>query len=135
MGQDKIIQLERRVADLERLVKQLLAPKSKARLVAEPRLDIYLFTLTSTLTSGVAATADIRTIDDSELFTDDVPINDPLGHFEGLTSGYRGWCLAWEGEYYALGPYVTQVRWDDPDLEYSRDGSTTWINIDTAEDC
>jgi len=71
--------------------------------------------------------------DDAEIETSSV--RDPLGHFNGLTSGYRGICAKQGGNYYALGPYVTAVRWDDPDLEFSRDNATTWINVDTAEDC
>lgn len=94
----------------------------------------YLFTLTGTITGGGGAATIRNMADDTEIATGQT-VNDPLGHFEGLTAGYRGICFLQNGEYYALGPYVTQVRWDDPDLEYSRDDGTTWINIDTAEDC
>lgn len=31
--------------------------------------------------------------------------------------------------------FVTDIRWDDPVLEYSKDNGANWINIDTAEEC
>ena len=93
-----------------------------------------LFTLTGTVASGTG-TATIRNLADTTDVATGATLNDPLGHFDGLTSGYRGFCFLDSGSYYAIGPYVTKVRWDDPDLEYSRDNATTWINIDTAEDC
>lgn len=38
------------------------------------------------------------------------------------------------GFWLAEHPGVVDVQWDDPDLEFTRDGST-WINIDTPEEC
>lgn len=94
----------------------------------------YLFTLTGTISSGIG-TATIRNLDDSADIATGVSLKDPLGHFDGLTSGYRGFCFSAGGIYYALGPYVTKVRWDDPDLEYSRGYAAAWLPIDTAEAC
>lgn len=94
----------------------------------------FLFTLTEAISSG-SGSATIRDITDSEEIETGATLYDPLGHFDGLTSGYRGFCFASGAAYYALGPYVTKVRWEDPVLEYSRDGASTWLNIDTAEDC
>ena len=93
----------------------------------------YLFTLTGTISAG-AGTATIRNLPDTTEIATGVSLKDPLGHFAGLTSGYRGFCVKQGGIYYAIGPYVVNVRWDDPDLEQTRDG-TTYTNIDTAEDC
>ncbi len=94
---------------------------------------MYLFTLTGTISAG-AGTATIRNLPDTTEIATGVSLKDPLGHFAGLTSGYRGFCVKQGGIYYAIGPYVVNVRWDDPDLEQTRDG-TTYTNIDTAEDC
>lgn len=94
---------------------------------------MYLFTLTGTISSG-AGTATIRNLPDTTEIATGVSLKDPLGHFDGLTSGYRGFCVKQGGIYYAIGPYVVNVRWDDPNLEQTRDG-TTYTNIDTAEDC
>lgn len=94
---------------------------------------MYLFTLTGTISAG-AGTATIRNLPDTTEIATGVSLKDPLGHFNGLTSGYRGFCVKQGGIYYAIGPYVVNVRWDDPDLEQTRDG-TTYTNIDTAEDC
>lgn len=94
----------------------------------------YLFTLTGTITGGGGAATIRNLADDTEIATGQT-VNDPLGHFEGLTSGYRGICFKQDGEYYALGPYVTKVRWQDPDLQYSRNDGSLWFTIDTAQDC
>jgi hypothetical protein len=94
----------------------------------------YLFTLTGAMSSGTG-TATIRNMaDDTEIETG-ATIEDTLSFFDGLASGRRGICIKQDGAYYAIGPYVTDVQWDDPDLEYSKDGGTNWTNIDTAEDC
>lgn len=95
---------------------------------------LYLFTLTGTIASGTGV-ATIRNLADTSEIATSQNVKDPLGHFDGLTSGYRGFCTKQGSDYYALGPYVTKVRWADPVVEYSRNNSTTWINIDTAEDC
>ncbi|MCA9130695.1 MAG: hypothetical protein KDB22_26590 [Planctomycetales bacterium] len=96
--------------------------------------SIYLFTLTATITSG-SGTGTIRNLsDDTEIATGQT-IEDPLGHFTGLTSGYRGYCVKNGANYVALSPYVTDVDWTDPNLRYYRDDGTTAIPIDTAEDC
>ncbi|QDV26943.1 hypothetical protein [Aureliella helgolandensis] len=94
----------------------------------------YLFTLTSAMSSGYG-TATIRSISDSEEIETGASVVDTLGLFDGLASGKRGICIKSGEAYYAIGPYVTAVRWDDPDLEQSKDGGDTWENIDTAEDC
>lgn len=94
----------------------------------------YLFTLTGTVASG-SGTATIRDVTDSTEIATGATLKDLLGHFDGLTSGYRGFCFKKGSLYYALGPYTTKVRWSSPNLEYSRDNASTWLNIDTAEDC
>ena len=38
------------------------------------------------------------------------------------------------GDWYAVHPGIINVRWDDPDLEQTLDGSI-YTNIDTAVDC
>ena len=38
------------------------------------------------------------------------------------------------GDWYAVHPGVTDVRWVDPDLQQTRNGSS-YTNIDTAVDC
>ena len=97
-------------------------------------LRVYLYTLTAAMGSG-SGTATIRTLaDDTEIATSQTVV-DTLGLFNGLAVGQRGICVKSGGDYYAIGPYVTKVRWDDPDLEYTKDNDTTWVNIDTAEDC
>jgi len=93
----------------------------------------YLYTLTGTI-SGGTGTATIRNLaDDTEIETG-ATLKDPLGHFAGLTSGYRGMCVKEGDDYYALGPYVVGVAWVDPTLRQTKDG-TTYTTIDTAEDC
>jgi len=96
--------------------------------------QLYLFTLTGTIASGSGAATIRNLADDAEIATG-ASLKDPLGHFDGLTSGYRGFCVADGGFYYALGPYVTHVLWNSPDLEYSRDGNVTQLPVDTAEPC
>ena len=95
---------------------------------------IRLFTLTGTIASGTGLATIRNLADDTEIGTG-LNVLDPLGHFDGLTSGYRGFCVKDGSDYVALGPYATTVNWNDPDLRYSRDGGTTWLAIDTAEDC
>lgn len=133
--QRQIDQLLARVRELER---QAEAPQyisgSWVRAKRGGGDNHFLFTLTGTIASG-SGLATIRELADDADVETGVSLRDPLGHFDGLTSGHRGYCFLSNGEYYALGPYVTRVRWDDPDLEYSRDNATTWTNIDTAEDC
>ena len=94
----------------------------------------YLFTLTATMASGSGACTIRNMADDAEIATSQTVV-DTLGFFDGLASGQRGICIRQGGVYYAIGPYVTSVRWDDPDLEYSKDDATTWVTIDTAEEC
>lgn len=97
-------------------------------------VQFFLFTLTTAFTT-TTATATIRNLDDDEEIATGVTLRDPLGHFNGLASGKRGFCFKQDQKYYAVTPWTAKVRWNDPDLEYSKDGGTTWINIDTAEDC
>lgn len=94
----------------------------------------YLFTLTGAISSG-SGTATIRNMADDEEIATSQTVVDTLGFFDGLASGRRGICVRQAGVYYAIGPYVTDIRWDDPDLESSKDGGSNWDNIDTAEDC
>lgn len=94
----------------------------------------YLFTLTTTITAGTG-TATIRNLEDTAEIEAGQTLIGPLGHFNGMVSGKRGVCIKRGDDYYALTPWVTSVRWDSPDLEYSRDAGATWINIDTAEAC
>ncbi|QDV26962.1 hypothetical protein [Aureliella helgolandensis] len=94
----------------------------------------YLFTLTAAMSSGYG-TATIRTMSDAEEIETGAVVAGTLGLFDGLAIGQRGICIKSGANYYAIGPYVTQVRWDDPDLEYTKDDGTNWTNIDTAEDC
>lgn len=97
-------------------------------------VNLFLYTLTSAMSAG-SGTATIRNMaDDTQIATSQTVV-DTLGFFNGLAIGQRGICVNSGGTYYAIGPYVTKVRWDDPDLEYTKDNDTTWVNIDTAEDC
>jgi hypothetical protein len=94
----------------------------------------YLYTLTAAMSSGTG-TATIRNMaDDTEIETG-ASVVDTLSFFDGLAIGRRGICIKSGSTYYAIAPYVTDVQWDDPDLEYSKDGGSNWTNIDTAEDC
>ena len=93
----------------------------------------YLFTLTGTISSGSGAATIRNLADDSDIAT--ATVKDPLGHFDGLTSGYRGYCFAAGGNYYAIGPYVIDVRYVlDTALEQSRKPGT-YTNIETPEEC
>ena len=94
----------------------------------------YLFTLTGAMSAGTGA-ATIRNMADTDEIETGATVVDTLGLFDGLASGKRGICIKEESAYYAIGPYVTRVRWDDPDLEFTKDGGDSWENIDTAEDC
>lgn len=96
--------------------------------------EFYLYTLTNSMASGGAA-AEIRTMDDLTQISASATVKDTLGHFDGLPAGHRGICLKSGGFYYAVAPYVCRVRWDSPDLEYTRDDGTNWTLIDTAEVC
>lgn len=93
----------------------------------------YLFTLTGTISAGAGA-ATIRDMPDATEIETGASVKDPLGHFNGLISGYRGICIKQGGLYYAIGPYVIDVRWNDPVLEQSKKPST-YTTIDTAEAC
>lgn len=94
----------------------------------------YLYTLTAAF-SGGTGTATIRNLaDDTEIATSQTVV-DTLGHYDGLPIGGRGICIEAAGSYYALTPFVSDVRWNDPDLEQSKDGGTTYTNIDTTEEC
>ncbi|QDV23425.1 hypothetical protein [Aureliella helgolandensis] len=93
----------------------------------------YLYTLTAAMSSG-SGTATIRNMADDEEIETGAIVVDTLGMFDGLAIGQRGICIKSGEAYYSIGPYVTRVRWADPDLEYTKDG-TNWTNIDTAEDC
>lgn len=93
----------------------------------------FLFTLTGTMSGGSGAATIRNMADDTEIETGASVIG-PLGHFDGLTSGYRGICIKQGGEYYAIGPYVVNVRWVDPVLEQTKDG-TNYTTIDTAVNC
>lgn len=94
----------------------------------------YLYTLTGGSMSGSSQTATIRNMaDDTEIDTSQ-PVVNTLSQFTGLANGARGVCIRQGGTYYAIGPYVVDVRWDSPDLEQTKDG-TTYTNIDTAETC
>ncbi|HBE69155.1 MAG TPA: hypothetical protein DDW52_13475 [Planctomycetaceae bacterium] len=94
----------------------------------------YLYTLTSPM-SGGSGTAEIRDMLDGSQVSASESVRDTLGQFDGLPTGARGICIAQGGDYFAIGPYVTGVRWNDPNLEYSKDGGSSHTNIDTAEDC
>lgn len=95
--------------------------------------DHYLYTLTSAVSAG-SGTATIRNMADATEIATGQTVNDPLGHMDGLAIGRRGVCIKVNNAYYAITPYVVDVRWVDPDLEQSKDG-TNYTNIDTAEDC
>lgn len=95
--------------------------------------SLYLFTLTGTVSSGSGA-ATIRNMADNEEIESGATVIDPLGHMDGLTSGHRGICVQAGSAYYAITPYVVDVRWSDPKLEQTKNGST-YTTIDTAEDC
>lgn len=94
----------------------------------------FLFTLTGTISGGAGA-ATIRNMPDTAEIDTGASVKDPLGHFSGLVAGYRGVCVKEAGEYYALGPYVIDVRYvHDTALEQSRK-SGTYTNIETPEVC
>ena len=94
----------------------------------------FLFTLTGAMSAGEGE-ATIRNMADSAEIATGVSVKDPLGLFEGLASGRRGICVLDGSEYYAIGPYVTRVRWWTRNLESSHDGGATWDKIDTGEPC
>ena len=94
----------------------------------------YLYTLTADM-SGGSGTATIRTIDDATLIGTGKTVVSTLGFFDGLVTGQRGTCVLSGSNYYATGPYVTGVRWDDPNIETSRDGGSSWDNVDVTELC
>lgn len=92
----------------------------------------YLFTLDSAMPG---ATATIRDMADTADVATGQSVVSTLSFFDDLPSGARGICVEQDGTYYAIGPYVTSVRYNDPNLEQTKDGGTTYTNIDTAEDC
>lgn len=95
--------------------------------------SFFLYTLTSTMGASTG-TATIRNLADTEQIATGVSLSNTLGHFTGLASGRRGLCVKDGSTYRAVSPYLVDVRWDDPDLEQSKDG-TNYTNIDTTEEC
>lgn len=94
----------------------------------------FLYTLTAAFSSGTG-TATIKNLADDTTIATSQTVIDTLGHYDGLAIGRRGVCVKSGSTYYAITPFVTEVRWNDPDLEYSKDGGSNYTNIDTTEDC
>ena len=98
-------QLERELIELRRLVKELLQPKSKARVVnvgnSTPAENLFRFTLNASLATGTAD-ADILEMDGTDTGID-ADVLDPLGIFATLvTIGDAGLCLRQDGNYYVI---------------------------------
>lgn len=96
----------------------------------------FLFTLTSAVT-GASGTANVTTMAGTSVETG-AAVSNTGGDFEGIPSGRQGICISQSGVYYitrVFEQHLTDVRWDDPDLEKTRDNAQTWDNVDTAQDC
>lgn len=134
-----VAQLERKVVELEQLVKTLLKPKSRAKIITSAgtaTIDLYHLTLTAAVSSG-SGTATIRNMADDEEIETGATVVDKLGNHEGFAIGKRGICAKQDGTYYimSMGRYVTEVDWTDPDLRQSYNGGASYVDIDEAEDC
>jgi hypothetical protein len=94
-------QLEREIAELRKLVKDLIQPKSRARIIGSSgSTSLFRFTLNASLSTGTAD-ADILQMDGTDTGTD-ADVLDPLGIFSSLTTGYPGLCIMQAGIYYVI---------------------------------
>lgn len=126
-------QLEREVAELRRLVKELIQPKSRARVVNVGALvKLYVYEITTAYSAGDCV-ATIDELDGTEVETG-ATVTDPIGTFADAPTSAKGFCVKQNGSYYALGPYVTDIDWTSPNLTFKKGGGAS-IAIDTAEVC
>lgn len=95
--------------------------------------SIYLYTLTAAISAG-SGTATIKSMDDVTTIATGETIEDPLGHMEGLASGVRGVCVKSGSTYYAITPYVFNLRLSSPNLQYLKHGTAwqTWHEAGTS---
>lgn len=95
----ELSQALQRIARLEKLVEQLIQPKSDARLMI-PTIGIYQFKPKTTWASH-KVDSDIYTIDGSDTGYDK-DVYDYLDVFADLTTSDYGYCLLIGGVYYAI---------------------------------
>lgn len=101
MNEREAERLRQRVAHLEKLVAQLMQPKSVARLITPEFLNLYRFTLNASLATGTAD-ADILEMDGTDTGLDE-DVLDPLGIFAALTAvDSAGLCIYQDGKYYVI---------------------------------
>lgn len=104
MSENEIRQLQRRVSELEALVKGLLAPKSKARIIVGDSGGgaKFIAKLTASLASGTAAGTEIYSFDGmTPSYIETATIYDPLFVFAPLGNGDWLYCTKQNGKYYA----------------------------------
>lgn len=97
-------QLERKVVELEKLVRSLLRPKSTAKIISgQSGARLYRYTLNEGWgdTTADEATCDILELDGTDTNEDSI-VKDPDGIFATLESGDPGWCFKQDGVYYAI---------------------------------
>lgn len=101
-GQRELEQLRLRVTLLEKMVQQLLQPKSRARLLTtQSGLRLFRFTINESLADGTAS-SDILEMNGTDTGDDEV-VNDPLNVFATLvTTNDPGYCLRQDGVFYAM---------------------------------
>lgn len=94
----------------------------------------YLFTITIPISDGWGVVTIRNMADDTEVESTAI-LKDPLQHFSGLGVGYRGICIKQEGHYYAITPFVIDVRYVIHDaLQQTKDG-VNYTDIEVPEDC
>lgn len=103
-------QFNRRIAEIEKTVRELLAPKSKPRLIINSEggaTSIYKFTLTEDMTAGGHANTFLL---DGTADGVDVVIEDTLNDFTHLKDTEEGLCVKHDGVYYAIHPEAAAAK-------------------------
>lgn len=102
-------QFNRRLADIERSVRELLAPKSKPRLIINENgtNNVFKFTLTEDMTAGGHANTFLL---DGTAEGVDVVIEDTLSDFTHLKDTEEGLCVKYDGVYYAIHPEAAAAK-------------------------
>ena len=93
-------QIQLKLNQLEQLVKSLLAPKSKPRLIVGADVEIfYKYTLTG---ASVATIYSLVNGSAGPSVATNVTVYDPLGMFGDQTTGDSGYCFKQRGYYYRI---------------------------------
>jgi hypothetical protein len=97
---------------------------------------LYLYEITTTFSAGECI-ATIKNLAGDITIGTGLAVKDPTGHMTNIVAGTKGICAKEAGEYYAITPYVVQLRYVEPDLQLNKgtavDGWVTWTTA--ADEC